>query len=237
MSDVGDSNIWSVVIGALLGSGGVMLLVNTWIDRKVGNKFDIELSNHESELNKIRDASSFDYQRKIHDFSMYSTRKHEIYGSLFKKVRKAKDKIDELDGIEDRVSKEIDQYQRQDFVDIAESINEDEVRYPMLDEINNGYMTLVLQYEKERLRGSECFKTAEAFDELNTYYSLNELFVSPEVEDLINPTLNCMEKLINCYLKNEEEYISSLKDELSKRITSLKARLKEEISVGDYKNT
>src|SRR5699024_10279181 len=51
----------------------------------------------------IRDAATFDYQRKMHDFSIYSSNRHSIYNKLYQQVLVATKSIELLSVIPIRV--------------------------------------------------------------------------------------------------------------------------------------
>ncbi|MGG3123121.1 hypothetical protein ABEP18_21330 [Priestia megaterium] len=56
----------------------------------IGHEYNKQLSLFNAAIAKEVDKETRDFQRKIHDFSLYSTKKHEIYPNLFKQIHSLK---------------------------------------------------------------------------------------------------------------------------------------------------
>ncbi|MEH6867939.1 hypothetical protein [Priestia megaterium] len=98
----------ATAIGGGLVGGLLLLAIQTFLKKGITHEFDKSMQslkqNHEKTLADIRheydkrlssfnadiakevDKETRDFQRKIHDFSLYSTKKHEIYPELFKQL-------------------------------------------------------------------------------------------------------------------------------------------------------
>ncbi|MFD7520803.1 hypothetical protein [Paenibacillus chitinolyticus] len=46
---------------------------------------NVELESHKQALSVMTENSKFEYQRRMHDFSLYRTKKHDVYPVLYKK--------------------------------------------------------------------------------------------------------------------------------------------------------
>src|SRR6266446_558217 len=105
-------SVWAVVrdVGSLLGLAVWVLLaayyvvppfrklVDTWIERRVGARFDRELEEHRHRLRLDAEAVRAEHQRRLHDFSLYSVKKHEVYAELYRLILVADGSAGHLSG-------------------------------------------------------------------------------------------------------------------------------------------
>ncbi|KKI87548.1 hypothetical protein [Shouchella clausii] len=99
---------WDNLISFVGGLGATSLmfwqasgkLAEKFIDKKMA----IKLKNHEAELNNLAaektrahemrlQAVNHEFDRKIHDFSLYTTKRHEIYPDYYESVLRAQSEI------------------------------------------------------------------------------------------------------------------------------------------------
>src|SRR5699024_3871057 len=95
--------IFSFLAGSGLTIAFLVVLFKYTIEKKIDENFEKKLAEHKSELQSIRDAATFDYQRKMHDFSIYSSNRHSIYNKLYQQVLVATKSIELLSVIPIRV--------------------------------------------------------------------------------------------------------------------------------------
>jgi hypothetical protein len=83
---------WLVIVLAL-GLPLVTLAGRTWIvawlEGKVKSTFDRQLATHKNELQLVTEATRFDYQRRIQDFSLFTERKHAVNARLYRYLLEA----------------------------------------------------------------------------------------------------------------------------------------------------
>lgn len=49
----------------------------------VDQRFNKKLEDHKYELHLLMETNKFDFQRKAHDFTLYTTKKHAVYAELY----------------------------------------------------------------------------------------------------------------------------------------------------------
>ncbi len=60
---------------------------------------DTKLEDHKSALQRVASETQFDYQRRIQDFNLYTSRKHEIYPEVYKKIFEAESNLLQIYGV------------------------------------------------------------------------------------------------------------------------------------------
>jgi hypothetical protein len=81
--------IWTWIKGSitLAGIGTILVFtLRTYIKSQTKNFFDKNIKDHKHELTKSLKEVEFDYQRKIHDFTLYTQKRHDIYAELYEKL-------------------------------------------------------------------------------------------------------------------------------------------------------
>ena len=81
--NISNINILSTI--TIIGVGGFFLykLIEYWVGKFVDLKFGLKLENHKAELNKISEGIKFDFQRKLQDFSLFTTKRHAAYLEVY----------------------------------------------------------------------------------------------------------------------------------------------------------
>jgi len=86
-----------VFVGAAVWAG-----VKYFTKRNFDHYFEKNLERHKSDLQNILELNKFDLQRKMHDFSLYTTKKHEIYPKLYQLFLLADGRLGELRGFQSK---------------------------------------------------------------------------------------------------------------------------------------
>ncbi|MGG4155873.1 hypothetical protein [Peribacillus muralis] len=81
------------VLSTIVSSGILLFIIRNWFKGNINSHFNKKLESHKHDLQKITEDIKYDYQRKIHDFSLYSNKKHEVYAELYKLLNEANIKI------------------------------------------------------------------------------------------------------------------------------------------------
>jgi hypothetical protein len=68
-----------------------------YIGSQIEHLFGKRLEDHKHQLNMITETAKFDFQRKIHDFTLYTTKKHEAYAELNNALQDVAGKICDLE--------------------------------------------------------------------------------------------------------------------------------------------
>jgi hypothetical protein len=87
---------WQSVAVSILTSSFVTLIISTYVKGGIGNFYNKKLARFNNDLNLVLEEKKLDFQRKIHDFSLYSNKRHEIYPEIYKKFKKSTNSISYL---------------------------------------------------------------------------------------------------------------------------------------------
>ncbi|MGG6362240.1 hypothetical protein ACQ5SI_23925 [Peribacillus frigoritolerans] len=87
---------WQPIVVSILTSSIVTLTISTFVKGGIGNFYNKKLARFNSDLNLVLEEKKLDFQRKIYDFGLYSTKRHEIYPEIYKKLIKSTNSISYL---------------------------------------------------------------------------------------------------------------------------------------------
>lgn len=227
--------IKSIAVPALVTSG----IIHFYIKHRIKTELNKEVETHIAELTQIRDREAFNYQRKIHDFTLYSTKRHDIYIQIYKSLLDAKSKVFSLIGGISNTNFNFysvvgGQSEMHEFIETEEMTHVDREELKLLAKTNE-----VVKFDKkvkEIDKKNRINEASKAIVELNNEYLLNELFISVEVSNEINSFLSNLRKLYSVSIYNTSGDWTQLKDGLTKQQQIIKEMIKEELSIGDYKD-
>lgn len=208
----------------------------------LGHEYNKQLSAFNAAIAKESDKRQQDFQRKIHDFSLYSTKRHEIYPELFKKIHRLNSQIYNFESkafLEVHMLESKSQlitYLKEIEVDLNERFtNQIEKIYKEYEQHKN----LHISFQQFNLvfRSHLTAELAKEYTVLNKFHSESLLYLSDNVALEIDKIIHVIAYLISPdmrkdYPKNID--VPALKDEVTERIDTLKQLLKRELAVGDY---
>ena len=93
---IGISSLSSLTI---LGLG--IFTFRKYITSQIEHLFGKKLEDRKHQLSLIMEDTKFDFQRKIHDFTLYATKKHEAYAELNNILRDVAGKISNLEDMQE----------------------------------------------------------------------------------------------------------------------------------------
>lgn len=227
---------WSEFVSFLAGTivmwGGLLTFARGIIEKKVQQKFDKEIEDHKAKLEAIRDASAFNYQRRIHDFELYSSNRHRIYNEVYQSMFKARSAVFLLRGvIETSDFAKFTSAQLDDFMNKHNFTTTDRTQvndYFDSQDRQRAIDILKKYEEEERVR-----KAGNQLADFNNQYYLNELFMSDKVSKLMGQVLKEIENLYNNYRwKVGYEVNSQLREKIEGLEKDCKQAIKEELQSG-----
>lgn len=230
---------------ALLVLGGVILFspawypfLRAWLNRRItaGIEYGFQrrLEDHKHELSLAAEAARFDYQRRISDFNLYSSARHESYAELWKLIRAAHGRILELAR---PVAQEFDYFDADDVE-----------KYLIRKGIPSGKRTEVLQvWINDRSAGvaalnavvasSDAHEAVTAFISVNNQFVARDLYLSDPVSKATGFILGQLDMLrVNLQSPEGKESIKSvvLQHEVYEAVQQLKRSMQDELARGDY---
>ncbi|WP_427127934.1 hypothetical protein ACQCPQ_31020 (plasmid) [Priestia megaterium] len=204
-----------------------------------------QLAEFNAEITNKSNREQQDFQRKIHDFSLYSKKKHEIYPEVFQLIREIEYVFQQID---DSLS-----------VHLLEPVNSTDEIMPFLkklselmhsktisavvaDEVflNIIKATADLELEEGKELATIAFMSAlsrELFKNirlLDNFFSFNVLYFSDESCVYIQDIILIFFDIVLSEETFSDEFSFSNKDELHEKIDELREIFRREISVGDY---
>lgn len=243
-------------LGELVVTTGIIaMLFKSYFKNLVDQFFKKELAHYQYELNLITEEKKFDYQRKIQDFNLYTSKKHESYQELYRLVVTAKHKIIDLaDETELENSSGLSLY---DYVLDLEAVKNIKGKLNSLNQDSNDskskYSNIESEIRKQRsvVVEQKFLDMDNSINEYEDYFRRVEVFCSYEVTVFCEDILMLMRNLATGLKHNitireagpefmqelsqlPEDFVSKYKSNLRKYGDDLKNAIKEELSVGDY---
>ncbi|WP_416435542.1 hypothetical protein [Priestia megaterium] len=209
--------------------------------RDLNHHYDEKLAKFNEQITIQSDHRKADFDRKIHDFTLYSTKRHEVYPELFKQMYKIHYELTNLE-TKSFFPKSIVNSKDKLILCLKEmGVTFNERFILQIDEVyakhqNSGTFYVVLQVLLKEHFNSEI---ARLFNDLENFYRGNLLYLSDKVADEADRLIYGMGYLIAPTIaphlmgKVDENL---LRQEIDDRFIGFKEILKKELTVGDYSN-
>lgn len=164
-----------LVVSAALW-GGVKYLTRKNVDRI----FNQKMENHKHELQTILEFNKFDLQRKMHDFNLFNTKKHEVYPKLYELILMAEGKLFSLQGF-----RQVPDYIRMNVEELERSLKLnygfDDVDLKWILENWESDKENVFEELKKLLRRVEIGNARSAVYDAQNFYLLSRLYLTEEI--------------------------------------------------------
>lgn len=215
----------------LLLSGAVAAFITGLSQWLVKNNAEKNLENHKQKLNIHTENLRFDLQKKIHDYGLYSVKRHEIYPELFKLLLLGDGNVHSLYGFRRRLS--------------FEEFNKDDIKiFMQARKISEGKQDEILNHWEEHkedaigelesyLRVLEIQDARRSLVEAKNYLLLSDLFLSESVSlksDELFKTLSSLLVLIEFPSPGDYRERDRLSEGIKDLFADLKILMKKELS-------
>ncbi|WP_405130547.1 hypothetical protein MHB43_23765 [Paenibacillus sp. FSL H8-0317] len=214
----------------------------------VDQRFLEKLEQHKHELQGIMEYNKFDLQRKMQDFNLFTTKRHEAYTTLYKLFLEADGYAGSLMGY-----REVTDYKKYSYDEVSRLFDEynigDTDKNPILDNWdkrhNDDSVISNLKYVMNRTHVNVA-KDYQRKAQNEFYYS--KLYLSEKVDEICYELSNCLRFVItdievyHCGTKDSRvlseamRNINSNNQRISVLFRDLKLTMQEELSIGYYKN-
>ncbi len=227
----------------------VIYLFKKYYEKKIEITLQQKLESYKQELTIATENAKFDYQRKIQDFNLFATKKHEVYGEMNKLMLIAEGKILNLYGL--RTELKYEEYNSNDFQNLMEK-----ERFPngkiseIIDLINQGDREKAIQNMRHFRRIKEFQDSSNSLINARNYFWASNFYFSNEVEKELKIIFD---KLSALFIRQEQVFKApesaheirnklglesiKLKEEIPPLIENSLSKMKQELSVGYYKNS
>ncbi|MCM3257031.1 hypothetical protein M3664_04450 [Paenibacillus lautus] len=213
----------------------------------VNQQFNKLLETHKHELQMLMENNKFDLQRKMLDFNLFTTKKHEVYTNLYNLFLVAEGRARGIRGI--GVDPFIRKYGRSEIEEYLKSLN-----MPSADiqsfvgnwtpENAPQIVDHIVDYlqKLEVRKAIECQQEAKNFSIYSgLYLSDNVAVISKELSKNLGSFCNDLNIIYNFNLLKSDrdslaEEMRDKEKKIEELIASLKYEMQEELSIGYYKN-
>jgi hypothetical protein len=242
---------WGKLI--ITGSGLIIVVVTaTWAMLKYYTKkrfdqhFAEKLESHKSELNKIIDLNKFELQRKMHDFSLYTGKVHEVYQKMYELICIAEGNTAQSASAGSYEPNYLYMNEEQLEHFLKETYQLHEVTYKEYVNHWNENKDKKIDDLKSFVNRVKTNRTDKSIDEAISYFLLSKLYLSQDVDQLIDSLITDITKcMINVkiykdpnyspgsrmtQIENIEKYSKSCREKLNK----LREQMQTELKKGYY---
>lgn len=219
--------------------------IQTFLKQGITHHFNKELALFNAEITLQAENRKLDLDRRMHDFSIYSTKRHEAYPELFKQLHKV---IADFKGIENTVLISTEFIDLEDRNSLTDYLNDLGIIFN--EKLANQIDELFKEYEshsdldRHLLKARHIIEThllkevGKKYDELQEFHIVNLLYFSDEVSKKSNTLIQGLGYLIAPitvppHLKGKFNK-DLLYEEIESGLFKLKEIIKKELSIGDY---
>ncbi|MGW9126269.1 hypothetical protein ACWGPW_14795 [Paenibacillus chitinolyticus] len=246
---------WQFIVSILAGTGAAKLFVDYSFkkrlekDKQVLNKelenhkkeLNIELESHKQALSVMTENSKFEYQRMMYDFSLYRTKKHEIYPELFKLIVTGYYSFARL----------LDDWKIPEFSNYSKDMMEKYLlsRGVVIEEAHEfllSYESIDSRNVKLRIKHLDWNISFNHLTSLNHYFHQTQLYLSDTLTDAVNLHIKVCNWILSTFippmiantekLEVDKESLQFHLNQLRQRINELSEQFKKELSIADYVN-
>lgn len=232
--------IATAIVTSGVVSGLVTLGTQTYLKGKINHHFSRKLEEFKGELTVQAEHRKLDFDRKIHDFSIYSTKRYEIYPDLFKQIYGLqaflfqKEIIDSLPESVASIKEITDFLETREIPLLEKGLLRVEKLFPPYKEAreqpNAELAAERLELMKRSIELDVLFSMNIRIRDTSRFFAENILYLSDDVSSKTSKFLNTLTK----YSNPNEELDQSAKAMIEGLIEDLRKTLKKELSVGDY---
>ncbi|GAV11334.1 hypothetical protein [Paenibacillus sp. NAIST15-1] len=225
---------------------GLRFLAKKYVEQE----FSKRIENHKHDLNLLVEANKFDIQRKMYDFNLYTTKRHETYMKLYNLFLEASSRVSRFQGI--RQIPDFKNFSNEVIAEYLRRFNLSESEWLTIAENwNNGTDPYLVKKVESYYNINEVREMEAAYVKAKNEYLLTRLYLSKKVESIC---LILSSKLTEALLELEEIYdinyieqdinltesrknLRKIHDDINLHSLELKDEMQKELSIGYYDNT
>lgn len=171
-------------------------LIEEWIERKVAAPFERERDQFKQRLSLEAESVRADYQRKLHDFALYSTKKHEVYRELFRLILIADGSVAQLYGI--RTSLDFEPLSLADVSIYLDGLKVFPSVKSGIIRIWDSHRNQAVQDLKALVRRIELERAEQAINEAWNFFLVNSLYLEDEMSRTSTEAFKALRGALAC---------------------------------------
>jgi hypothetical protein len=231
---------WESVIISIFTSSFVTLIISTFIKGGIGHFYNKKLENFKNDLSLAAEERKLDFQRRIHDFSLYSTQRHQVYPEIYKLLINAFANI--------RFSRYCpvpfdNEMRKRALIGILRDNKYSEEQIEKYLIMWKESPMSLFNFFNGKFIQKDIEEVNKSINLLFEYFNLNELFLSDDLSKLVDETIGNL-TMLNAELPymlfyedpKDIEITIRLFNEIDDQIQEIKKIIKKELSIGDYLN-
>lgn len=221
--------------GAIVGA--MWVGIRYYVKKMVDQRFQKNIEDHKHELQLLMEQNKFDLQRRVQDFSLFTTKKHAVYAELYDLYLRADGYVTHLLTQPDIILKNI-----RDEEELIYALSES--NFPQF--LINRFVDEWDKKPREELR-NELIKEFENIDIENTRkairkardtFLINRIYLSNETLELMGELNKFYSKIITSYILFSAQPLNykDLIEEGKSHIKKLTEVMRDELAIGYYDN-
>lgn len=214
-----------------------------FLDRYFQANYEKELEEFKTELKHTTEFLKYDFNRKLVDFNLFTSKKHEVYAELFSKVLYAKSAVVGLEGLMQFLT-----FEDFDEEDLRKFLENKKVPKGKTNEFLDEFRSKKTDRDLENLANkvhSYIYKIIDVkhaeniVREAKGYFYINAIYFSDDLYVFIKDYFIKLFQLYHIFssnfrLNDDYEKKISLEAFLEANLEELRIRLRKEISIGYY---
>lgn len=229
---------WKTILTSLVTSSVVTLIISTLIKGGIGFYYSRKLEDFKKDLSTLLEYEKFDFQRRIHDFSLYSSQRHIVYPELYKLIITTFNNIRYSNYCPVTNEKTMRESYLVNLLREKRYKEEQIEKYLIMWRENPTSVFDILEDVFIRKDAAEISKGNEKLFE---YFNLNELFLSDKLSQIVDETVANLTQLsaevphILFYNNSHDlELTEAMIREINNQVQHIKSIIKDELSIADY---
>ncbi len=238
VADVISTIVSFVVVVGIVTSVVWLPPLKKWLDQRIASgvkhQFDKRLEDHRHSLQMLTEAARFDYQRRMQDFSLFASKKHEINARLFELLRIAEGAAHGIRGPGHSLT--FEEYNEADLLRYMTDQNIVEGKREEIIKIWQSSKQDGIQALKEYLSVIGIGKAKANRQHVINFVLANELYLLP---DVVKAVYRCLALFGNRIADAEYDLDALMRppirpQEITEAVEAVRELLRKEISIGYY---
>ncbi|MYL33257.1 hypothetical protein GLW05_06540 [Pontibacillus yanchengensis] len=214
----------SGIVGGLVSYG-----IQSYLKSGINHHYNKKIADYKDDIAKISDYRQHDFARRLHDFTLYTNKRHEIYPKIYSKISNIVLSLD--------IMIKLRRQPRMNKIDLENTLKTfNLVDVEHVDEI-------LKKFHDEEVPTKDAFKDISyylgiKFRQFQNIKLENELYLSDNITDSLENLVEMIKEIdldLSRYrVRGDNEISLEQVNELNEKVEELKNEMKNELAVSDY---